>query len=91
MAGALNCETIARQVFVTIDFLQRCLHALDGAVRRVRRRVSRSTVCLVDTDHIFGFLENEFHVVDIDANIFSRDVTPVQRINKTTKSPEQGF
>ena len=46
---------------------------------------------LVYTNDIIGFLEKELHIVNIDAYIFSGDVTAMKTVYKTSESQEQSL
>ena len=39
----------------------------------------------------YRFAVHVFHVVDVDADVFGRDVTAVQRVDETAERAEQGF
>ena len=46
---------------------------------------------LVHAGHEGCLAKHPFHVVDIDADVFGRDVSPVQGVDESAEGAEQGF
>ena len=88
---ALHGELVFANFFITELAVQRCHQTLQRAVRREWRWIARTTVNLMHARDVFRFAVDIFHVVDIDANVFCRDVTAAERIDELTEGAEQRF
>ncbi|MBL0029242.1 MAG: hypothetical protein IPO95_09290 [Rhodanobacteraceae bacterium] len=91
VADALHGIGILAHVFVAELGVQRRHQALQGAVGGERRGVARAAMDLVHAGNEIGLLEHPFHVVDVDADVFGRDVAAVQRVDEAAEGAEQRF
>src|SRR5690625_3262728 len=91
MPGALHRVGILADAFIAELFLQAGANALQNPIGGEGGRVARSAVHLVNTHHVAGFLEDIFHVVDVDADILGGDVAAVERFNELAHGAEQRF
>ena len=88
---ALHGVAVLADFLVAELTLQTGADALERAEGGERRGIARAAVDLVHADGVVGFLEDVFHVVDVDTDVFGRDVAAVQRIDETAHGAEQRF
>ncbi len=91
MTAALHSVTVPADVVVAIQFLQAGTDALERAIGGDRRRIAAAAMHLMHTDAIVGFLEHEFHVIDINTDIFGGDVAAIERFHEAAQSAKQRF
>ena len=77
MAYTLHGEAVLANFLVAKAMRQACLDALQRTICGKGRGVSGTAVGLVHTHDMIGFLEDVFEIVDVDRDVFGRDVAAV--------------